>query len=339
MWAKRQALILLIAAQAGAIGVGAEEAVDPDAALLTRLESIEELLSNQGLLEMLQQMETLEQEVSRMRGELEVQNHVLEQIKKRQRDLYKDIDRRLQRFENPLTTTIETATGETEPPLQTLSPITDPETTNAELQNETPLTLELVEQGPEAGSTAEDIVPLTTPPAPVSEPEGAGTATHPAQEMTLPEAPEEADAAMPAEVDPERIQADYQNAFNLLKQSRYDRSITAFREFLARYPDTEYADKAQFWLAEAYHVNSRFDQALVEYNVLLPGRIEGSFLSTRTGTDRAGKKTARGINSTISRNNSSPSGTGPAEKNCNANHSHGHDPGQSLNKSFHKSAR
>ena len=100
MWAKRQALILLIAAQAGAIGVGAEEAVDPDAALLTRLESIEELLSNQGLLEMLQQMETLEQEVSRMRGELEVQNHVLEQIKKRQRDLYKDIDRRLQRFEN-----------------------------------------------------------------------------------------------------------------------------------------------------------------------------------------------------------------------------------------------
>ena len=279
MWAKRQALILLIAAQAGAIGVGAEEVVDPDAALLTRLESIEELLSNQGLLEMLQQMETLEQEVSRMRGELEVQNHVLEQIKKRQRDLYKDIDRRLQRFENPLMTTIETATGETEPPLQTLSPITDPETTNAELQNETPLTLELVEQGPEAGSTAEDIVPLTTPSAPVSEPEGAGTVIHPAQEMTLPEAPEEADAAMPAEVDPERIQADYQNAFNLLKQSRYDRSITAFREFLARYPDTEYADKAQFWLAEAYHVNSRFDQALVEYNVLLQNYPESRKLA------------------------------------------------------------
>ena len=279
MWAKRQALILLIAAQAGAIGVGAEEAVDPDAALLTRLESIEELLSNQGLLEMLQQMETLEQEINRLRGELEVQNHVLEQIKKRQRDLYKDIDRRLQRIENPLTTTIGAATGETEPPLQTLSPITDPETTNAELQDETPLTLELVDQGPEAGSTAEDIVPLTTPPAPVSEPEGTGTATPPAQEMTLSEAPEEADAARPAEVDPERIQADYQNAFNLLKQSRYDRSITAFREFLARYPDTEYADKAQFWLAEAYHVNSRFDQALVEYNVLLQNYPESRKLA------------------------------------------------------------
>ncbi len=279
MWAKRQALILLIAAQAGAIGVGAEEAVDPDAVLLTRLESIEELLSNQGLLEMLQQMETLEQEISRLRGELEVQNHVLEQIKKRQRDLYKDIDRRLQRFENPLTTTTEAATGGTEPPLQTLSPITDPETTNAELQDETPLTLELVDQGPEAGSTGEDVVPLTTPPAPVSEPEGTGAATDSAQEMTLSEAPEEADDAMPAEVDPERIQADYQNAFNLLKQSRYDRSITAFREFLARYPDTEYADKAQFWLAEAYHVNSRFDQALVEYNVLLQNYPESRKLA------------------------------------------------------------
>ena len=279
MWAKRQALILLIAAQAGVTGVSAQDAVDPEAALLARLERIDQLLSNQGLLEMLQQIETLEQEISRLRGEVEVQNHVFEQIKKRQRDLYKDIDRRLQRIEIPLMTTIEAATGETEPPLQTLSPITDPETTNAELQDETPLTLELVDQGPEAGSTGKDIVPLTTPPAPVFEPEGTGTATDTAQEMTLSEAPEEAVAAMPAGVDPERIQAHYQNAFNLLKQSRYDRSITAFREFLVRYPDTEYADKAQFWLAEAYHVNSRFDQALVEYNVLLQNYPESRKLA------------------------------------------------------------
>ena len=54
-----------------------------------------------------------------------------------------------------------------------------------------------------------------------------------------------------------------------MKQSLYDPAIKAFREFLMRYPGTEYAGNAQFWLAEAYYVNSRFGQALVEYSTLV----------------------------------------------------------------------
>ena len=269
MWVKRQALVLLIAAQAAVIEVGAEDAVDADAAILARLEKIERVLSNQGLLEMLQQMGTLEEEISRLRGELEVQNHALEQIKKRQRDLYRDIDRRLQRFETPLTTAIGEAAGAAEPPLQTLSPITETEVTGTEQQDEMTLTLELVGQEPEAGATGESIVPLTTPQEPLAGLEGTGTAADPAQDMTPSEAPDGASVAIPVSVDPGRIQTDYQNAFNLLKQSRYERSVGAFREFLASYPDSEYADKAQFWLGEAYYVNRLFDQALVEYNALL----------------------------------------------------------------------
>ena len=279
MWVKRQALVLLIAAQAAVIEVAAEDTVDTEAAILARLERIEQILSNQGLLEMLQQMGTLEKEISGLRGELEVQNHALEQVKKRQRDLYRDIDRRLQRFETPLTTTIGDAAGEAEPPLQTLSPFTETEVTGTEQQDEMPLTLELVEQQPEAGATGENIVPLTAPQEPVAGLEGAGTAADPAQDMTPSEAPDEANAAIPVSVDPGRIQADYQNAFNLLKQSRYERSITAFREFLASYPDSEYADKAQFWLGEAYYVNNRFDQALVEYNTLLQNYPESRKLA------------------------------------------------------------
>ena len=270
MRVKRQALVLLIAAQAAVTGVAAQDTVDTEAAILARLDSIEQILSNQGLLEMLQQMEALEKEISRLRGELEVQNHVLEQVKKRQRDLYRDIDRRLQRFETPLTTTTGDATGADEPPLQTLSPITGTGVTGTEQQGEIPLTLELVEQQPEAeGDTGENTVSLTSPQEPVAGQEGAGTAPGPAQDMALSGALDEAGAAMPVSVDPGWIQADYQNAFNLLKQSRYKRSITAFRDFLASYPDSGYADKAQFWLGEAYYVNRLFDQALVEYNALL----------------------------------------------------------------------
>ena len=264
MWVKRQALVLLITVQAAVIEVAAQDTVDTEAAILARLESIEQILSNQGLLEMLQQMEALEKEISRLRGELEVQNHVLEQVKKRQRDLYRDIDRRLQRFETPLTTTIGDESGTADPPLQTLSPLTGTEVTGTEQEGEMPLTLELVEQQPEAGETGENTVPLTAPQEPV-----AGTAPGTAPDVTPSEAPEEAGAAMPAGVNPEWIQADYQNAFNLLKQSRYERSIIAFRDFLASYPGSEYADKAQFWLGEAFYVNRLFEQALVEYNVLL----------------------------------------------------------------------
>ena len=277
---------LLIAAQAGIGVVSAQEAGANESAIAERLERIENALSNRGLLEMVQQLQTLELEINRMRGEMEVQNHALEQLKKRQRDLYTDIDRRLQRLENPLGAAPGAAAAEGEPPLQTLSPFREDEVTGGQ-QAETPLTLELVGEDPAPGS-ADDAVPLVSPPAqPAFEPEVAGAAVTaaqdaqpsetpgqtvadtPAPEPATPETVEGIVAAAPAAVDPVLIEAAYRHAFDLLKQSLYDPAIKAFRDFLARYPGSEHADNAQFWLAEAYYVNSRFGQALVEYSTLV----------------------------------------------------------------------
>ncbi len=69
-------------------------------AMEKRLANIERLLQSNGLLDMLQQIELLQQEVAKLRGEIEVNNHVLDQMKNRQRDLYTDIDRRLQSIES-----------------------------------------------------------------------------------------------------------------------------------------------------------------------------------------------------------------------------------------------
>ena len=91
MWAdgrkSRLAVALLVAAQAGLAGVGAQEAADPGVTIAERLERIENALSNQGLLEMVQQVQSLEVEINRLRGEMEVHNHALEQLKKRQAGL------------------------------------------------------------------------------------------------------------------------------------------------------------------------------------------------------------------------------------------------------------
>ena len=271
-------LILLVVTQVYFVETRAEEAVDPDAEILARLENIEHLLSNQGLLDMLQQVEALQEEINRLRGEIEVQDHVLEQMKKRQRDLYTDIDRRLQRLEGQLPLTdraaaLETATDETSPPLETLSPIIEPGETGETQQADTPLTLELVDQDPAVTTTetpamtptGTDTTPLMATPDQDTTP----AMTTPDPDMVAPESIEDEITGTLVQADPNQVRADYQQAFKLLKQSLYGQSIKAFREFLALYPDSEYADNAQFWLGEAYYVNSRFDLALVEYTALL----------------------------------------------------------------------
>ena len=55
--------------------------------------------------------------------------------------------------------------------------------------------------------------------------------------------------------------AAYQAAFNLLKDSQYDRAIAAFQKFLIVFPDSPLADNAQYWLGEAYYVNKSYPEA------------------------------------------------------------------------------
>jgi tol-pal system protein YbgF len=55
--------------------------------------------------------------------------------------------------------------------------------------------------------------------------------------------------------------AAYQTAFNLLKDSQYDRAIAAFQKFLITYSGSSLADNAQYWLGEAHYVNKSFPEA------------------------------------------------------------------------------
>ncbi len=64
-----------------------------------RLERVEKILDNQSLLDMLEMLKSLKAEVNSLRGEIEVQTHTIDQLKQKQRELYTDIDRRLQRIE------------------------------------------------------------------------------------------------------------------------------------------------------------------------------------------------------------------------------------------------
>lgn len=69
-----------------------------------RLDRVEKMLDNRALLDMLELLESLKTEVSTLRGDIEVQTHTIDQLKQKQRDLYTDIDRRLQRLESSKST-------------------------------------------------------------------------------------------------------------------------------------------------------------------------------------------------------------------------------------------
>jgi tol-pal system protein YbgF len=68
-------------------------------ALNQRLAEIEGVVKGQGLVDLLNQIQTLNQELSRIKGQLEVAAHNIEMNQQRQRDLYTDIDTRLRKLE------------------------------------------------------------------------------------------------------------------------------------------------------------------------------------------------------------------------------------------------
>jgi tol-pal system protein YbgF len=63
--------------------------------------------------------------------------------------------------------------------------------------------------------------------------------------------------------------ANYQAAFELLKQGRYKEASAALRQFMVAFPDSALSDNAQYWLAETHYVSQSYDKALPEFTVVV----------------------------------------------------------------------
>ena len=86
------------------------------------------LIDNRAMLDMIQQVDDLAGEVSQLNGAIEEQGHDIEGIKKRQRELYLDIDRRLRDLESRATTQVPAASI-TIPGVESSTPVETPEST------------------------------------------------------------------------------------------------------------------------------------------------------------------------------------------------------------------
>lgn len=210
------------------------------ATLDERVAKLEKKLSGDSQLEMLKRMEQLQSDVLRLRGEVEDLTHQLETVKRQQKDLSLDLDRRLQAATPPppAVTTEAAPTGSQEPPAVAQQPAPPPAPAPT----------------PAAPAPVPAPAPAAPAPAPTPSP-AAGLAKLPSPPAppplrTPPPAPTPAPSA-----DSAARQAAYQKGFNVLKEGKYAEAIKEFKGFLAAYPKGEYADNAAYWLAEAHYVN------------------------------------------------------------------------------------
>ncbi len=61
----------------------------------------------------------------------------------------------------------------------------------------------------------------------------------------------------------------YDTAFQALKELRYADAAEEFSTFLGRYPQSDLADNAQYWLGESYYVTRNYEIALEAFQGLL----------------------------------------------------------------------
>lgn len=84
-----------------------------------RLQKVEESIKNLGIIQLLNQIEQLNAEIAKLRGQVEVLTNTEDQIVKRQRDFYLDIDTRLRKLEG---VPADAASGATTAPALTPAP-------------------------------------------------------------------------------------------------------------------------------------------------------------------------------------------------------------------------
>jgi tol-pal system protein YbgF len=63
--------------------------------------------------------------------------------------------------------------------------------------------------------------------------------------------------------------ANYQAAFDLLKDRKYPEAIDGFKQFLSTFPTSVLSDNAQYWLGEAHYVTQQYPDALRDFRTVL----------------------------------------------------------------------
>lgn len=68
----------------------------------------------------------------------------------------------------------------------------------------------------------------------------------------------------------------YDMALNLYREGKYEDSISLFQEFIKRFPKSDRADNAYFWIGECYMALRQFSQAILSYDKVIKNYPKGN---------------------------------------------------------------
>ncbi|MFV2056500.1 MAG: tol-pal system protein YbgF [Thiohalomonadales bacterium] len=212
-------------------------------ALIERLTRLERSLQGQGSLDLLNRLNNLRQEVRTLTGDIEVLTHTLNTMKKRQRELYLDTDRRLSRMEksgavsSTSALSVNQANGSVNPAAVVTS-----------------ATMAAARTSPMANSGGGDIRQSTINPSIPHRNSASATGRTPTTTASR----------------GSKLERDaYERAFNLLKDGKFTMASASFQAFLEAYPDARYAANAQYWLGEAKYVQRQYNAAIAQFKKVI----------------------------------------------------------------------
>ena len=206
--------------------------------------------SGQSTVDLLNRIDGLQSEVQSLRGLVEQQSFAIEELKKRGRDQYVDLDSRVGRLEgNPAPAS---SAPPSEPPTAAIAP--------GQIQE-----LSVAPSAPGQLTMGSPVEPVAVDP--MNGADSAAAAAPMVPSMPVTSVP--ADAASTMMIPQAGDQATYDTAFDALREGRYAESARRFSAFLEQHPQGELADNATYWLGESYYVTQNYQIALDTFRSLL----------------------------------------------------------------------
>jgi len=68
----------------------------------------------------------------------------------------------------------------------------------------------------------------------------------------------------------------YDITLRIYREGQYEKAITGFTAFLEKYPNSDLADNAQFWVGECYMALKQFEQAILAYQEVIKKYPKGN---------------------------------------------------------------
>jgi tol-pal system protein YbgF len=194
---------------------------------------------NAGVIQLMSQVESLQSEISKLRGQLEVLSNGLENAQKRQRDMYLDLDTRLRRIEQQSgdahKDTPPAADGAKERDAQ----LGELEARIKRLEQQLAATGNI--PAPVSTATAASAPVSVTPTPPAKPAPAAAAATVPATA-----------AAAPSPSEQSAVRKAYDAGITAYRSGDYQGAIAAFDGIVKRFPRDPLAPNAQYWIGDAW---------------------------------------------------------------------------------------